>query len=223
MGWLYRKEERYRKVTLGVLLFLVLGFIGFAFVVLSQSGGLGGLDKSTLYGLTAGLVLILIAISMAVLSAFGLRWGTDLSKEMRKEMRKEMKTTPTPLSTTVTNRSATSLDLFFVMIAFLIGNAVAFLLSIGVGVVFTRETINPESIAIAIGGGFIALAVAEIAWRQSTLITSNLGVNALNYATPILSLMWLWMFSQIGDVRVGLSYYWHCGNYNRKPDHQLRS
>ena len=52
-----------------------------------------------------------------------------------------------------------------------------------------------------IGGGFVQ-AFSSIFYRKAALSTDNLGINALGYAIPILSLMWLGLFSHIGVARV---------------------
>lgn len=45
--------------------------------------------------------------------------------------------------------------------------------------------------------------MAGIAWRKSNLITTNLGINALVYLVPVLSLAWLFGLSQVGPISVG--------------------
>ena len=44
-------------------------------------------------------------------------------------------------------------------------------------------------------------ASGGILFRLSNLVTENLGVNSLNYAIPILSLTWLWAFSEVSVIR----------------------
>ena len=54
----------------------------------------------------------------------------------------------------------------------------------------------------AVVGGVFAHALANIARRTANLMTDNLGINAFSYATPIFSLMWLPLFSQVDVARV---------------------
>ena len=42
----------------------------------------------------------------------------------------------------------------------------------------------------------------SIAWRKANIYTTNLGINALAYATPVLSLIWLFSLGQANVTRV---------------------
>ena len=64
------------------------------------------------------------------------------------------------------------------------------------------ETISFQSLAIGIFiGGALIQAIPSIAWRAANLATHNLGINAMLYGVPMLSLLWLWVFSHIGVAR----------------------
>lgn len=186
-AWLFREEVRYKKNTAGVYFLLILGLAGFSFALLSQSGSLVELNGVSNYALIAGIALITLAVLTAALSAYGLRWGANLGKDLSTE--------------TDSDISPGSLELFGVMVAFLIGNVVAFFISLAIGGA-SNERMTSDALVLSFGGGLLALAVAEIAWRQSNLITTNLGVNALTYASPLFSLLWLFLASQVNVARI---------------------
>ena len=93
------------------------------------------------------------------------------------------------------------LDLFFVIVAFAIASAVSFPVHVVAGFL-VGEVIDGRGLVIGvIGGGFVQV-FSSIFYRKAVLSTDNLGINAMGYAIPILSLMWLGLFSQIGVARV---------------------
>ena len=52
------------------------------------------------------------------------------------------------------------------------------------------ESIVVGTPEIVVAGG-IPIAFAWIAWRKANITTDNLGINALGFVTPIMSLFWL--------------------------------
>ena len=53
---------------------------------------------------------------------------------------------------------------------------------------------------VATLSGAVILGWGAIAWRAANLMTKDLSVNALAYATPAFALGWLWAF---GEERIG--------------------
>ena len=51
-------------------------------------------------------------------------------------------------------------------------------------------------------GGAVAYALANITWRAANMLTDNLGINAMSYATPLVALLWLFVFSQVNVARL---------------------
>ena len=51
-------------------------------------------------------------------------------------------------------------------------------------------------------GGILIYSLGSLAWRAANLLTSNLGVNALGYAVPLLALGLLWVFSRADVARL---------------------
>ena len=56
------------------------------------------------------------------------------------------------------------------------------------------------ALVIVVAGG-IPIAFAWIAWRKANITTDNLGINALGFVTPIMSLFWLFWIAQARVAR----------------------
>ena len=189
--WLYRtdirRHLRYRSLNLTLLTLMVLGFVGFIFVVLSQEGTLLGLGRFQVTSLVIGVVLAVVASGVTSLSAFGFRWGTDLSEDIQKSK--------------LSLKDPNSLDLFGAVIGSIIANAIVIPLNFAVGLAI-GERLPSHILVLAVAAGAVSHGVGTLCWRKSNLMTSNLGVNAIAFGTPILSLVWLFYFSQADVVRV---------------------
>ena len=190
-GRLFRRERRFDGTSSNVLGFVVVGLAGFVFVTASQSADLELLvapEGLSLAGLALGVLLAMLAAGTGALeAAFNLRWGVDSSREFS-------------IHTGVSQRDG-ELDLFFVIIAFAIASAVSFPVHVVAGFL-VGEAIDGQGLVIGIIGGGFVQAFSSIFYRKAALSTDNLGINALGYAIPILSLMWLGLFSHIGVARV---------------------
>ena len=95
-----------------------------------------------------------------------------------------------------------SLHLFGAIMANLIGNAIALPVIVAAGGLFLDETIPARVVSSAIVAGVVFLSIANIAWRKANLATHELGINTMSYLTPVLGLIWLFAFSQVGVIRV---------------------
>lgn len=187
-GWLFRNEERYKKVTLWSYVLLAIAFVGVAFVVYSQSDDAGGFATLSLSDLAYGLILISIAIIFTSFAGFAFRWGADLANELQK-------TDPTI--------NVGSVSLFGALVASVIGNGVAVFITIAATPFADVKSFDSglAVLPVAFITGVSAFAVADGLWRKANLITHNLGINAIVYLIPILSLTWLFVFSQAEVAR----------------------
>ena len=189
-GRLFRRERRFDGTSSKVLGFVVVGLAGFVFVTASQSADLellvGPLGLS-LAGLALGVLLAMLAAGTGALEvAFNLRWGVDSSREFSRP-------------TGVSQRDG-EFDLFFVVIAFAIASAVSFPVHVVAGFLVGEEIDGQGLVIGVIGGGFVQ-AFSSIFYRKAALSTDNLGINAMGYAIPLLSLMWLGLFSHSPVLR----------------------
>ena len=179
---------RFNKVSQQQYALVCLCIIGFAFAVSSQHSGpwTWNLNFSSSIKTAAGVILAVMSAGVTSLTSFSFKWGVDLSTLMHGK-------------NGIRNTIA-SLDLFCVVTAQLIANIITTPLNILAGFASQESfggSLNPQMLLIGIFGGITASAGGSIAWRKSNLTTRNLGVNAIGYATPILSLGWLWLFSQV--------------------------
>ena len=186
MERLFRSQARYRPLTPGLFLVLLLGVAGFGFVVVGQAGGFAGVEASGLLVVIFGVVLAVLGAIATAFAAFSFRWGTDIVHELPANV--------------VRDTSEDSLELFGLLIAFLIANSVSAVLNLFLGSA-SGETIDSRSLLIAVALGGAVNGAANVAWRKANLSTDNLGINAVSFATPIFSLAWLFVFYQIAPAR----------------------
>ena len=184
---LFRGEARYRKITPEMMLLLVIGFVGFWFVATSQSGGFRDLSDSQLAETLIGIGLVLLAIFCASMAAYGFRWGVDLNHALPEQL--------------VKDKNNDLVDICCVLIAQVIASFTAAWLSGTTGYLI-GETIALRSLGIAVACGVFANGVGHLAWRAANVVTNNLGINAISYATPIFSLVWLFLFWTVDIARV---------------------
>jgi glycerol uptake facilitator-like aquaporin len=64
-----------------------LGFIGFAFIIFSQTGEIGKLGETGVSHLAIGLALALGAMALSNLKAFGIDWARDLGNQLSESLR----------------------------------------------------------------------------------------------------------------------------------------
>ena len=120
---------------------------------------------------------------VASFSAFGLRWSADFADRIPDAGGHHKK----------------SLELFAGTLGSVIGNFVTGLGALGVGVA-RGEDGGVETLVYGLIGGFITTGLSTIVWRKANLTTRNLNINLLSYLMPAFSLVWLFGFSQVGDV-----------------------
>ena len=190
-GRLFRSERRFDGTSSNVFGFVIAGLLGFVFVTVSHSAGpelFSGFGGVSLIGLAAGVLLAVSAAGAGALeAAFNLRWGVDSSREL--------------VSSAGGDRDYKSLDLFFVVLALAAASAVSFPIHVAAGLV-GGEMITGRGLVVAVLGGGFVQALSSIVYRMAALKTSNLGINALGYAIPVLSLIWLAVSSRISVARV---------------------
>ena len=184
-GRLFRRERRYRSVSKWTLALPVMAFVGFVLVVLSQSGGFASFGESSLMTLAFGVALALAASAATSLNSFGFRWGASLAKDL-------------PVRH---HRKRDSLELFGNVVGSLVSHVFAIPALALAG--FARgESANSETVMFGVLGGALAAGAAGIVWRKANLMTRDLRINAIAYATPALALIWLLALSIVGDVRL---------------------
>ena len=171
MARMFKQQTRYREVTTDKWILFTVAFVGVAFVVVSQSTTIGSVVSELFtYQTTIGISLLLLTATVrAIAVAASVKWGATISGGI-----------------------GDNDEVFFTISAHTISRiltAPAFFL-IGVLSGESIESIGNVGVSIAVAYGF-AIAIASILLRVSNIKTTNLGVNALGYAIPAVSLIWL--------------------------------
>ena len=190
IAWtLFRKEGRYRRPSAKSLSMFGFAVLGAALVAASQST-----DAAFAFNRLASAENLLGA-SLAVASAFvaslrvyGFKWAQDFARRLIENGRTE---------------SERRLETF--------GAVAGTAISGVVGVAFTaltalalNERVSANALLWGGAGGLILGTGGTLCFRLANLFSRDLEVNALVYLTPVLSLGWLFAFSQVGNVHAGL-------------------
>lgn len=144
----------------------------------------GGFDSSN-FGPYLGVGLALVGGLMAALTGFTFRWCEDAGRDMSEVVQSAV--------------SPTEIALCCMAAAVGLANLVSVPLNISIGLA-AGETIGLRSVAVSVLLG--GILVQAVCWRAANLIGDNLGINALLYGVPVLSLAWLWMFGHVGVSRL---------------------
>lgn len=198
-GWLilfvaYRKQHdpRYQRMTGQRWLLLSIAMAGVALVTFSQAGGI------TTEGGWRLLWGVLLAAASAVCGSwisFRFRLGIELYHDRYKSMSDISDTRRDELACVLAVSIVTSVA--SILSGLLIGLTV-FPGDTGPGTHLGGFVSTPVVWLIAIG---IVSALGNIAFRYANLEATNLGVNAMQYLRPVLSLVWLAVFATITVYR----------------------
>ena len=184
---LFRSERRFGNTTMGIALPLCVAFSGMVFLTLSQIGQ-SGLDHN-LTGAWSQLLGLLMAIVGAVLAGIRIAINIKVASQFRSDYRG--------------SSTASEDDLeFFAILAFTIVVSALSLPAFAIGSVATGESVDATLLVVGGASGLLVSSVERVVFRKANLLTSNLGVNALTYVAPVLSLAWLFSFSLSGDILI---------------------
>lgn len=184
--WDRSKRGRYRRVTAVSWVGLMLAFAGMACVVIGTLG-LDGVGSG--WGRVLGMVMaVMSAVLMAGTIAFGYPLGAALASEITDKIGNRFDR----------HRLEFSCLLFVYCVSALLAVGPNFLIGLGTG---GRITLASVAGAVAVGFSFVPGAVLS---RKAVLITPDLTVTALVYASPVVGLLWLGLFTQITVARLDL-------------------
>ena len=186
VGRWFTARDRYVKPTPALVLLLTAGFAGVALVILSQGVGGDGFYGGTLVAPFLGFLLALCAALCIALSGLGVSWGIDVGKDLAAlpdlKFRRE------------------SLELFGALVVSFSASLLVAILA-GSLALSGGEEFRPGTLLVALIAG-LTFVIPNVSWRLANLVSTTLAINALAYATPLLSLVWLALLSQIGAVRM---------------------
>ena len=177
---------RYQRIWPDGLLLLLTGLLGLWFAIASDSGKFLGLGDAA-PGTSVGVSLAVLAAAAAGMTAFGLRWGVDLARALPTGKVRDPDNPLISLCCVLTGQG----------IANLIGAGLQTSIGFAGG-----ESITLKSVGIALATGALVASVGRTAMRMANLTTTNLGINALTYAVPVVSLVWLLLFDQADVLRL---------------------
>ena len=172
-------QQRYGTITASVI-FGFLAFAGVALVILSHNDNPQpvlaiGSDFTNIKTLVGVIFVLLAAICVAAIAGAS-KIGEVLAKEhsIAKDRNVE--------------------EVVFVIFV----NCICLVIASGVLCVIglvRSETISSHQLLYATLIGLFVNSIGIVALRVANKKTKNLGVNALAYATPLVTLLWLWMLS----------------------------
>ena len=190
---LMRHQGRYLRATPLRMLPVLLGFLGFVLVVSSHAGGIGRLHTLGLLPLL-GILLALLGALSSTSSSYNVLWATRLRLELR---------------ALAPGLGEYRLELFGMMLAFTLGSlASAGLNLLGeaalLGWRFPPLPSLREFLLVGLVGGLLLDLLGTLGQRTAVYRAVNLAVNALAFAIPVFSLLWIWLFWRVGVARPGL-------------------
>ena len=183
VAFLFKDSRRYVRLSFSTLIFVFLSLFGVAFVILSHNDAPQPIlailaikddfaDPRTLLG----VLLVLGAAVFTATKGVTFKMGNLLAK---KHAHKKDKRTE---------------EIVFALVMTCIGKIIASTVLCVIGLAVS-ETISLHQLSYALMNGVVVTSFGTVAFRAANLKTKDLGVNALSYATPLITLMWLWMLS----------------------------
>ena len=185
--WDRSNQNRYRQVTAVSWSGLVLAFLGMSAVVVGTLGFevVGATLVDRVFGMVLALIsALLIVCTIATCYPFADIVATEITRK------------------TVPPMARHNLEFGCLLFGYCVSSLVCFIPNaiIGFG---GGARIAPDSLAWAAAVGFTFVPGAVLS-RRAVLITPDLGINALIYASPVVGLLWLGLFSDITVARLDL-------------------
>ncbi len=189
MTLLFRGEERFQRTNTGTFAMLVVCLIGFAMVVMPERTGLVRGDY-----LLATALVVAAAFVGGSHNAIIFKWGDVLGRKL--DRCREL-----PEYASVAAESRDSMIMFGTVLGQCIAQFACMVLCLAIGFA-AGEHLSWPLFLISIAGGALVAGMGDVVFRLANSFTSNLGVNAISYTTPIFALVWLALFSQLQIAHV---------------------
>ena len=175
MAFLFKDSQRYHATSMSTLIFVLFALAGVALVILSHNEdphplraiGANFANSGTLFG---AFLVLTAAILAAAHGACTLKLGASLAE---------------------THKAG---EIVFVMVMTCIGQGISGGVLCLIGL-FLSETFSWHQLSYAVMGALFVSSIGIFSFRAANLKTKDLGVNALFFATPLVTLLWLWMLS----------------------------
>ena len=187
VGWTFRSERRYDRTTGAVVGFMLIGFAGFALAILSQRADIFdfGQGITPLVEVAIGVLLAVISMSMATLGSFVLRWGVETAERVESAAEQPY------------DRDA--LEVAGVLTGIVVAALAAVPANFALGLLRGESPygIAWSDFALAFVVGLFSLGFCTVLFRRANLMTRNLGIIGMTYATLPLALLWLAVLREI--------------------------
>ena len=185
-----------RKIDKQMFVFVLIAFVGVAFVLVSQYGGWEDLlqNASTDNSRKAyiGIFLALASAFLSALAGFGWVWSYNAVSDAK---------LPDLLKRSV---SGNRLDMFFLLVGFTITSGISAVVHgiIGVSIAGIQYEIGSvEGLYIALLGG-VLIGSGNVLWRFATTMTEDMGIHAMSYFTPVISIVILFVAGHVSNIKV---------------------
>ena len=183
MAYLERKDGRRRTIPVTVYPLLALVLAGVVLVTLSQAHEGESLLQFSRTEVWVGAILALLGGVASACTAYSFRWASELESDLDESFPDEwgeLKDSDTDFP----------ISIFYVMVAFVVTNFFSVFATGAIGVA-SGETLTWYHVAYGLFGGAAIQAAGSILFRVANVRAENLGVNAIYYLTPLLTLAWL--------------------------------
>ena len=165
------------------LLFVGLSIVGFLLAVVSQDEGfVEFLIQGAILDTALGVTLVLGSVLLTGLSVLGWRWGWNIRETFSDGI------------------GSGSEALCGMVVALVLVNLLSCLVcgAVGVGL---GESVDRKLVGFSLLTGLLGVGLGPVCYRSANLLSGNLGINALGYLAPALSLMWLYLFGGVDVAR----------------------
>ena len=183
----FRSRGRYRDRMPLLFVLLFLGFLGVAFLVAAEYGGLssllGGIDG--LLPLWGCLLAFMGAVALAPAYTL-MRWADRMGRGLQ--------------GLTSVSRGSTVI----VVAGLSAGNLMAVPFCLSIGLLMGEAFPGLSSLRWAFLGGFLLNGLTTQGWRVSLTLTSYVGVGSLLYLIPLLALFWYWLLGMVDALDLPL-------------------
>lgn len=194
-----RRSARYRKVGIVTIALWLIALIGMVLVV----AGSGSADDETSRSValsTLGVVLAAVSGVAGALNAVHLRWGADLRRKFNAWQARALEDAPHPdghQGPPIAEQDA--VELACIMTCYGIAALVMTPVSLAFGIA-TRGALIGDHFFVTVGAGAAIFFSGHLLARWAFMRTHDLAINAVGYATPLLALLWLSLFTSIDKI-----------------------
>ena len=167
---LLSRHQRYQQNLRRVLPAMLAALLGFSLVAAAQTGF--NPTQQEVFRTALGVLMALMGAGAIGLSVHMLRWSFSLAETLAE------------------TGDARELEMMGTLTAWLFSTCL-WAPGMALAALLLREQPDARTLMIGLTLGMTTSAIADITWFRAAIASSNLGIHAAAYATPLLSLTWL--------------------------------